>query len=122
VKRYAQVAAALASEVEFDVIHAHDWMTYLAGIAAKKVSGKPLVVHVHATEFDRAGEQTDPQVRAIEHQGMAEADCVVTVSRWTKNIAMTRYQVPEEKILVVHNGVVPKTSIEKLSFRLPAAS
>lgn len=122
VKRYAQVAAALASEVEFDVIHAHDWMTYLAGIAAKKISGKPLVVHVHATEFDRAGEQTDPQVRAIEHQGMAEADCVVTVSRWTKNIAISRYQVPEEKILVVHNGVVPKTSIEKLSFRLPAAS
>jgi glycogen synthase len=122
VKRYAQVGAAIASQFEFDVIHAHDWMTYLAGIAAKKISGKPLVVHVHATEFDRSGEQTDPQVRAIEHQGMAEADCVVTVSHWTKKIAVTRYQVPEEKIKVVHNGIIPKVQAERLSFRLPVAS
>jgi glycogen(starch) synthase len=122
VKRYAQVGAAIASQFEFDVIHAHDWMTYLAGIAAKKISGKPLVVHVHATEFDRSGEQVDPQVRAIEYQGMSEADCVVTVSHWTKRIAVTRYNVPEEKIKVVHNGIIPKTQAERLSFRLPVAS
>jgi glycosyltransferase involved in cell wall biosynthesis len=122
VKRYAQVGAVIASQFEFDVIHAHDWMTYLAGIAAKKISGKPLVVHVHATEFDRSGEQTDPQVRAIEHQGMSEADCVITVSHWTKQIAVNRYQVPEEKIKVVHNGIIPKVQAERLSFRLPVAS
>ena len=122
VKRYAQVGAAIADQCEFDVIHAHDWMTYLAGIAAKKVSGKPLVVHVHATEIDRSGEQADPQVYAIEHQGMAEADCVVTVSHWTKNIAVSRYDVPEEKIKVVHNGIIPRAQVDRLSFRLPVAS
>ncbi len=108
VKRYAQVAAEIASEHKFDVIHAHDWMTYLAGIAAKKISGKPLVVHVHATEFDRSGEFVDKQVHAIECEGMTAADCVVTVSQWTKNIAINKYHIPEEKIEVVHNGIIPK--------------
>lgn len=108
VKRFAQVGAAIANEFEFDVIHAHDWMTYLAGIAAKKISGKPLVVHVHATEYDRSGEYVDEQVHAIEHQGMAEADCVVTVSNWTKQVALKRYKVPTDKVQVVHNGIVPK--------------
>jgi glycogen(starch) synthase len=122
VRRYAQVAAAIASQFEFDVIHAHDWMTYLAGIAAKKVSGKPLVVHVHATEYDRSGEHVDPQVHAIEYHGMAEADCVVTVSNWTKNVAMSRYQIPEEKIKVVHNGIIPKISSAKLFAPPPVGS
>jgi glycogen synthase len=108
VRRYAQVGAAIARKFDFDVIHAHDWMTYLAGIAAKKVSGKPLVVHVHATEFDRSGEQVDTQVHAIERQGMAEADSVVTVSNWTKKIVLSRYCLPEEKVFVIHNGIVPK--------------
>ena len=108
VKRYAQVAAQVARQHEFDVIHAHDWMTYLAGIAAKRVSGKPLVVHVHSTEYDRSGEQVHPSVRAIEQQGMTEADRVVTVSQWTKKIASSRYCIPEEKIEVIHNGIIPK--------------
>ncbi len=106
VRRYALVASQIAIRYEFDVIHAHDWMTYLAGIAAKRVSGKPLVVHVHATEYDRSGENVDPRVRAIEYQGMVDADCVVAVSNWTKGIAVKRYQIPEEKIAVVHNGVM----------------
>jgi glycogen synthase len=105
---YAAVAAEIAKEFSFDVIHAHDWMTYPAGIAAKKVSGKPLVVHVHATEFDRAGENGDKRVYAIEHAGLKESDCVVTVSEWTKNIAIAKYGVPDEKIEVVHNGIIPK--------------
>jgi glycogen synthase len=116
VQRYAQVGAALANQYEFDVIHAHDWMTYLAGIAAKKVSGKPLVVHVHATEYDRSGDHVDTRVRAIELQGMAEADCVVTVSHWTKKIAIDKYFIPEEKVQVVHNGIVPK----EVSVQLPS--
>jgi glycogen synthase len=122
VQRYAQVGAAIAAENDFDVIHAHDWMTYLAGIAAKKVSGKPLVVHVHATEYDRSGDQFDPRVRAIEHQGMAEADCVVTVSNWTKKITVTKYQIPEEKVQVVHNGIVPKIPSAKLFSPPPVGS
>lgn len=122
VQRYAQVGAAIANQYDFDVIHAHDWMTYLAGIAAKKVSGKPLVVHVHATEYDRSGDQVDTRVRAIEHQGMAEADCVVTVSNWTKNIAVTKYLIPEEKVQVVHNGIVPKAANVQLSTMPPMGS
>jgi glycogen synthase len=118
VRRYAQVGAAIAKQFEFDVIHAHDWMTYLAGIAAKKVSGKPLIVHVHATEFDRSGENVDTQVHALEYQGMADADLVVTVSNWTKKIVMSRYNLPDEKVRVVHNGIIPKTSTQT-EFSLP---
>lgn len=122
VKRYAQVGASIAQQFEFDVIHAHDWMTYLAGIAAKKVSGKPLVVHVHATEHDRSGENVDQSVYAIEHHGMAEADKVVTVSEWTKKIAMSKYNVPEEKIEVVHNGIIPKIPSARLFSPPPIGS
>jgi glycogen synthase len=122
VRRYAQVGAEIARQFEFDVIHAHDWMTYLAGIAAKKISGKPLVVHVHATEYDRSGEQVDTQVRAIEQQGMAEADCVVTVSNWTKKITVTKYSVPEKKVAVVHNGIIPKIPTAKLFSPPPLGS
>jgi glycosyltransferase involved in cell wall biosynthesis len=118
VKRYAQVGADIANRFEFDVIHAHDWMTYLAGIAAKKVSGKPLVVHVHATEFDRSGDYVNADVHAIEYQGMEEANCVVAVSNWTKEIIAERYHVNRDKIAVVHNGIVKKTQPSK-SFSVP---
>lgn len=113
VRRYAQVGAVIADQYDFDVIHAHDWMTYLAGVAAKKVSGKPLVVHVHATEYDRSGEHVDAQVHAIEYQGMTEADCIVAVSNWTKKIIMSRYNLPENKVKVVHNGIVSKKIAER---------
>jgi glycogen synthase len=122
VRRYAQVGAEIAGQFDFDVIHAHDWMTYLAGIAAKKVSGKPLVVHVHATEYDRSGEQVDQQVHAIEHQGMAEADCVIAVSNWTKKIVVSRYHLPAEKVKVVHNGIIPKPVSEKMFAPPPVGS
>ncbi len=116
VNNYASIGGEIGESFSFDVIHCHDWMTYQAGIAAKKKSGKPLVVHVHATEFDRAGENVDPYIFAIEQQGMSEADCVITVSLWTKRIAMKRYGIPEEKIIVVHNGVVFKKTIHVFSF------
>ena len=70
VSRYALVASTIAASNQFDVIHAHDWLTYPAGIAAKKVSGKPLVVHMHATEFDRSGEHINQNVYDIERKGM----------------------------------------------------
>jgi glycogen(starch) synthase len=108
VQRYAQVALEIAKRFSFDVIHAHDWMTYPAGIAAKEISGKPLIVHVHATEFDRAGEKVDTRVRDLELAGMQQADLVVTVREWTKKIAISKYNIGSDKIKVVHNGIILK--------------
>ena len=105
VARYAMVGGAIAAEHTFDVIHAHDWLTYLAGIAAKKVSGKPLVVHVHATEFDRDGENYNTFVYNIEKRGMEAADRVITVSDWTRNIVVNRYGIDPAKVVTVHNAV-----------------
>ena len=104
VNAYAKVAGQLAREYAHDVIHAHDWMTFAAGIEAKKISGKPLVVHVHATEHDRSGHLAGP-VYEWEKRGMAEADRIVAVSKWTKNILVNRYGIPAEQIEVVHNGI-----------------
>ena len=105
VTRYALVAASVAQHQQFDVIHAHDWLTYMAGIVAKKVSGKPLVIHVHATEFDRSGENINRQVYDIERLGMVEADRVITVSNLTRNIVVNRYGIAPEKVITVHNAV-----------------
>ena len=104
--RYAQKAAGIAAEEEHDIIHCHDWMTFQAGIEAKKVSGKPLVVHVHATEFDRTGGSgVNQYVFDIERQGMEFADTVITVSNYTKQKIINNYGIPAEKIQVMHNGV-----------------
>jgi glycogen(starch) synthase len=105
VARYAMVAGAIAQQHEFDVIHAHDWLTNLAGIAAKKVSGKPLVIHVHATEFDRTGENVNPEVFRMEQTGMREADKVITVSNLTRNIVINKYGIDPSKVITVHNAV-----------------
>ena len=107
VARYAMVAAQVAKDLEgqFDVIHAHDWLTYFAGIAAKRVSGKPLVVHMHATEFDRGGENINRRVYAIEKAGMQAADRVIAVSELTRRIVIGKYGIPAEKVVTVHNAV-----------------
>lgn len=105
VSRYALVAATIARQRQFDVIHAHDWLTYAAGVVAKRVSGKPLVVHVHATEFDRSGENVNPTVYNLERQGMLTADRVVTVSNLTRDIVITRYGIDPDKVVTVHNAV-----------------
>lgn len=107
VKRYALIAQTVANENHFDVIHAHDWLTYSAGIAAKEVSGKPLIVHMHATEFDRSGEHINQVVYDIERRGMEAADRVISVSNLTKEIIINRYGIPPEKITVIHNAVEP---------------
>lgn len=105
VRRYAVKAGLIAKHEEFDVIHAHDWMTYQAGLHAKKKSGKPLVIHVHATEFDRTGDNPNQYVYEIERQGMHEADKILAVSNFTKNKIIKHYDIPSEKIEVVHNAV-----------------
>lgn len=107
VSRYALVASAIAAEKDFDLIHAHDWLTYPAGIAAKAVSGKPLVIHVHATEFDRSGKNVNKQVYDIERRGMDEADRIIAVSNWTRSIVIDKYGQPPEKVFTVHNAVEP---------------
>ncbi len=105
VTRYALVASTIAGEQQFDVIHAHDWLTYPAGMAAKKVSGKPLVVHMHATEFDRSGEHINQNVYDIERKGMEAADAVITVSNYTRDIVVNRYGINPDKVFTVHNAV-----------------
>lgn len=107
VAQYALVASSIAASTEFDVIHAHDWLTYPAGISAKNVSGKKLVVHVHATEFDRSGENVNQPVYDIERYGMEAADLVITVSNLTRQIVIDRYGIPENKVITVHNAVEP---------------
>ena len=105
VARYALIASALAVKENFDIIHAHDWLTYPAGIAAKKSSGKKLVVHMHATEFDRTGGNVNQQVYDIEREGMEEADAVITVSNLTRNIVIEKYGINPDKVFTVHNAV-----------------
>lgn len=105
VHRYAALAAELADNEQFDVIHAHDWMTYPAGIAVAAISGKPLVVHVHSTEFDRSGEHVNQMIYDIERAGMHKAERVIAVSHFTRNVIINRYGVSPEKVEVVYNGV-----------------
>ncbi len=107
VARYALVAARLAGTFEFDVIHAHDWLTYPAGMAAREISGKPFIAHVHATEFDRSGENINQQVYEMEREGMHAADKVIAVSNFTRNIIINRYGVHPDKVVTVHNAVMP---------------
>ena len=108
VARYAQVGGTIAMQHkdEFDIIHAHDWLTYLSGIAAKELTGKPLVVHVHATSYDRGDEKhMDSRVLEIEKRGMMAADRVVTVSYLTRNIVINKYGIDPAKVVTVHNAV-----------------
>jgi glycosyltransferase involved in cell wall biosynthesis len=112
VSRYALVGAQIARDrSDFDIIHAHDWLAYPAGIAAKEMSGKPLVVHVHATEYDRSGESVNFPVFEIERAGMHAADHVVAVSQLTKNICVRKYGIPPEKVTVLHNAVLDASII-----------
>ncbi|MCS7188843.1 MAG: glycosyltransferase family 4 protein [Bacteroidia bacterium] len=108
VYRYAYAVSHLAEQEEFDIIHAHDWLTYLAGVWLKHKTHKPLVVHVHATEYDRSGENPNPEVRAIEQMGLKEADLIIAVSFYTRSVVIERYDIPPEKIWAIHNAVLPK--------------
>ena len=101
---YAIVAGALAVTVPHDVIHAHDWLTVLAGVEAKKRSSKPLLFHVHALEPDRSGVMVDARIFAIEKYGMEQADKIIAVSEYTKSVIVCHYGISPEKIIVVHNG------------------
>jgi len=118
IKRYASIARKIAKKFSFDIIHAHDWLTFLAAVEAKKVSGKPLVLHVHSIEYDRTGGNgVNPFVYHIEKQAMEQADCIIAVSNYTKQKIIENYRIKEEKIVAVHNGhdpeLMPKASVEE---------
>ena len=105
--KYSIVASVIADENEFDIIHAHDWLAYPAGIAAMEVSGKPLVIHVHATDFDRSGGSVNPDVYRIEKNGMDAASKIITVSNLTRDIVINKYHINPDKVETVYNAVEP---------------
>lgn len=111
VDRYRSLGAAVAAREAFDIIYAHDWLSFGPAIEAKRATGKPLVVHVHATEFDRCGggSGVNPHVYAVEKEGMGAADRVVAVSEYTKRIIVQEYGIPEAKVRVVYNGIDEST-------------
>jgi Glycosyltransferase len=105
IRYYTLAAEALAKELEFDIIHVHDWMCFQAGIAAKRVSGKPLVAHIHSTEFDRCGKTVNPLICIVEKEGLMKADKVIAVSELTRSIIVRNYGIDPGKTTVVHNAV-----------------
>jgi len=105
VHRYARLVAEIARQSDFDVIHAHDWMTFPAGLSVAALTGKPLVVHVHSTEFDRSGTNVNQRVYDIERAGVHGATRVICVSRMTRDILTSRYGVPESKCRVIYNAI-----------------
>lgn len=115
VTRYAEMARLIAKQVPHDIIHCHDWMTYLAGINAKETSGKPLVVHVHATEFDRSGGNgLNPHVYGMEKLGFQKADAVVTVSNFTKEKVVEHYAINTKKVHVAHNAIEQTEEVKEV--------
>lgn len=104
VQEYTLRADRFARTLDYDLIHAHDWLTYPSGMLAKQISKKPLVVHIHATEFDRAGGPGDERVHKIEHAGMTFADKVIAVSKYTAQMIMSRYRIDTGKIRIIHNA------------------
>ncbi len=114
IANYAYIASIIATSNDFDIIHAHDWLTYPAGIAAKMASGKPLVIHVHATDFDRSGGSVNPVVFDIEKQGMEMADKIIAVSNLTRNTIIEKYGISPDKVVTVYNAVEPLDDKEDL--------
>jgi glycosyltransferase involved in cell wall biosynthesis len=114
VSRYALCVGEIAAREEFDVVHAHDWMTYPAGIVASRRSGKPLVVHVHACEHDRSGEHIDARIRDIEQLGLDAAERAICVSHYTAGMLRRHYRLDESKLRVVHNAVTHKEQVDAL--------
>ncbi|MEM6393925.1 MAG: glycosyltransferase [Planctomycetota bacterium] len=118
--RYADLCVDLATGEDFDVIHAHDWLTFPAGAAVTKATGKPLIVHVHSTEFDRAGDNGHAGLFAIEREGLLAADRVIAVSHLTRRVLESRYGCPSHKITVIYNGIENGKPYTKLQAPDPA--
>ena len=107
INNFSVIAGVVARQQEFDIIHAHDWLTYPAGVHAKMVSGKPLCIHVHATDFDRSRGKVNPTVYATEKNGMDYADCIMCVSELTRQTVIREYHQDPRKCFAMHNAVYP---------------
>ena len=107
INNFSIIAGVVARQQEFDIIHAHDWLTYPAGVHAKMVSGKPLCIHVHATDFDRSRGKVNPTVYSIEKNGMDHADCIMCVSELTRRTVINEYHQDPRKVFAMHNAVYP---------------
>ena len=107
IHNFSIIAEHIAGKGQYDIIHAHDWLTFPAAVLAKKSTGKPLVIHVHATDFDRSGGKVNPEVYQIEKRGMEAADKIITVSNHTRQMVSEKYSINPSKIVAVHNGVDP---------------
>jgi glycosyltransferase involved in cell wall biosynthesis len=119
IANYSLVAAVIADDHSFDIIHAHDWLTYPAGMAAKVISGKPLVIHVHATDFDRSGGSVNPGVFEIEKRGMEAADMIIAVSNLTRNTVIDKYGIDPDKVVTIYNAVEPLDISDHPEYRKP---
>jgi len=115
ISNYEAVASVIAHAIQFDVIHAHDWLTYPAGRFAKQISGKPMVIHVHATDYDRSRGQVNPDVYRIEKEGMDAADHIMTVSNLTRRTVIEKYHQYPDKVTTVHNAVEPMANVEEFT-------
>lgn len=113
ISNYEAVASVIAHTMDFDIIHSHDWLTYPAGIFAKSIMNKPLVIHVHATDFDRSRGNVNPDVYRIEKAGMDAADHIITVSNLTRQTVIEKYHQNPNKVTTVHNAVDPLPNVEQ---------
>jgi glycogen(starch) synthase len=122
VLRYGRAGGVLARTLSFDVIHAHDWMTVPAALMARRISGRPLVLHVHSLEYDRSGENVNEAILSIEREGMEKADRIIAVSHRTKRMITERYAIPPEKISVVYNAVTQQEAQQIFRTEKPGAT
>ena len=111
VARYAMASARRVSGQKYDLVHAHDWMTFPAGIEVAQRAGAPLLVHVHSLEYDRAGHGADKDIVSLEHQGLEAATRVIAVSYYTRGLINRVHHTPLDKISVVHNGVYARETV-----------
>lgn len=118
VERYSNKAVKIAEQNYHNIIHTHDWMTAKAGVVAKEVSGNPLIMHVHATEFDRSGGNPNQEVYDIEREGMEKSDCVIAVSELTKQKIVQNYGISPDKIKVIHNAIDKYKDIKRIATRI----
>ncbi|WP_367898844.1 glycosyltransferase family 4 protein [Leptospira sp. WS58.C1] len=107
IRMFSKIVSLLGEKIRPNIVHAHDWMTFLAANELKRKKNIPTILHVHATEFDRCGESGNEEIKRIEREGFESADRIVSVSEYTKNIIRDKYGIDENKIDVAHNGISP---------------
>ncbi|GIX40889.1 MAG: hypothetical protein KatS3mg129_0622 [Leptospiraceae bacterium] len=106
IQAFAEFVAKIASKLKsIELIHAHDWMTFPAALYAKHLTGLPIILHVHATEYDRSGDNPNPYVYNLEKYSFEKADAILTVSNYTKNILIEKYGINPDKIFPVYNAI-----------------